>query len=176
MMINVEYQPHLKELARASLLFAEKKPFIMFSVALFNLCIGFFFLAFVIKMYMSGLTLNEILCAVACAVILFGRKPLNQWILLKRMQNSKAIEKPILVEITMNGIVWSGKGLRQGHMAWKDIKYMMETKNGYIMPNAMTKFLWLPFRGFKSTKDIENLQKIIVEKKIVLRVFPKYEC
>lgn len=176
MNIKIEYQPTAKELARASSLFAEKKPFLLFAVGFINIVAIFFLIIFVLKLIFIGLLLNEIIAAIGCFIWFFGRRPFNEWILYQRMKRSIVLAKPITIEVSRNGIVWSGKGLRSGNMSWDQIKYVLEAKNGFVLPNTFTKFLWLPIRGFQSPQDIQDFKTLIIEKKIVHRVFSKWEC
>lgn len=174
--IKIQYQATAKELTRASILFAEKKPFLLYSIGILNLLMGFFLVIFVLKFILSHLTYNELIAALICAAWIFGRRPINEWYLYYKMKHSKVLEKPILIEVSLNGIVWSGKGLRFGHMNWNEIKYVLETENGFIIPNAFTRFLWLPYRGFKSPSDIQTLKDFILDKRIVYRAFPNWKC
>lgn len=176
MLIKVEYQPNAKELTRASLLFAEKKPFLLYTVGFLNLFTGLFLIIFIIKLFVAGLTKHELIASLICAMWIFGRRPLNEWLLYYKMKNSKVLEKPITVEMSLNGIVWSGKGLRFGHMNWTELKYVIEAQNGFILPNTFTRFLWLPYHGFQSPQDIQTLKDFILERQIVYRAFPSWKC
>lgn len=166
MYIRIHYEPSLQELARASSLFIEKKPFIFLTVGFINLIAGLFTLILIFKLYLQGLLANEWLALVGAMLWLWGRRPFSQWLLQRRMKHSRVLHKPITIEISLNGISWSGKGLLAGNIAWQDIKYLLETKNGFIIPNRFSKFLWVPFRGFKSTEHIQQFQSLISEKKI----------
>ncbi len=174
--IKVEYQPTPRELAKASSLYVEKKPLLLVTVGIINIAMGILFALFVLKMVLLTLTFNDWMALIICALWLFGRRPFNEWLLYKRMKNSLVVSKPLIIEISRNGVVWSGKGLRQGHMTWDEIKYILEAQNGFVMPNTFTRFLWLPFRGFNSADDLKILRDLIAEKKIVHRVFPRWVC
>ncbi|MBS0288910.1 MAG: YcxB family protein [Proteobacteria bacterium] len=176
MNIKIEYQPTAKELAKASSLFAEKKPLLLFVVGFINIVLGFFFIIFILKFIKLGLTLQDILALIICTLWLFGRRPFNEWLLRQRMKNSLILNKPITIEVSRNGLVWSGKGLRQGNMTWDQITYILQAKNGFVLPNTFTRFLWLPFRGFSNDDEIEAFKALIKEKEILVRLFPKWEC
>ncbi len=176
MNIKIEYQPNAKELAKASSLYVEKKPLLMFAVGFINIGMAILFTLFVLKLVVLTLTPQDWLALLVCALWLFGRRPFNEWLLYRRMMKSLIISKPIIIEISRNGIVWSGKGLRQGNMTWDQIKYILEAQNGFVLPNTFTRFLWLPFRAFNSPEDLQSLRDLIVEKQLILRVFPKWEC
>ncbi len=147
--IHIQYQPSARELAKASSLFIEKKPLFLYGVGFLNLFIILLLVIMLLKLIVMGLNWNEGIASLGAAVWLFGRRPFNEWLLLKRMQSSKVVEKPISIDISLNGIVWSGKGLSPGNISWSQIKYVMAAKNGFVIPNAFTRFLWLPFRGFR---------------------------
>lgn len=174
--IQVSYQPTPEELAKASSLFIEKKPFLLFTVGLVNFIAGILFLVLIVKMIKLGLNAKEWVALLGGGVWLFGRRPFNEWLLYRRMKNSPIQNQPITVELTGNGIIWSGKSLLKGNMSWKDMKYVFIAKNGFIFPHSGTRFLWLPFRAFLTTNDVDTLKKFIVERGIVVREFPKWEC
>ncbi|MFI4937397.1 MAG: YcxB family protein [Candidatus Berkiellales bacterium] len=176
MLIQIQYDPTAKELVLASSLFVEKKPMLSFMVKLINVFSGFLLLVLLIKLIRMGLLPSEWLAVVAAMVWIWGRKPFNEWLLMQRMKRSPVIGKTLTVEISRNGIVWSGKGLKPGDLDWAYIKYIMEAQNGFILPNQLTQFLWLPFRGFKSPDDIKELREYLNERKIEIRRFPKWRC
>ncbi len=182
MNIKIEYQPTAKELTKASSLFAEKKPFLLYTVGFINIFAGIFLVIFSLTLVVSivnskvSFPIQWLAALAVCFLWLFGRRPFNEWLLYQRMKRSIVLSKPITIEISLNGIVWAGKGLRQGHMTWDQVKYVLEAKNGFVFPNSFTTFLWLPFRAFNSPGDIQDLRNIIIEKKIVHRVFSRWEC
>lgn len=175
MNITIEYEPTAKELANASSLFIEKKPFLLYTVGFINLIAGFVLFIMILKLIMIGLLPNEWLATFGALLWLFGRKPFNEWLLFRRMKQSPVVGRPLKVELSRNGIVWSGKGLIPGHMPWEYIKYIIEAQNGFLVPNNLTQFLWLPSRGFSST-DIDEFKKLLLEKGVVLRSYPKWKC
>ncbi len=176
MNIKIEYEPTAHELTKASSLYAEKKPLLMFAIGFINIGMGLLFAIFLLKLVILGLTPQDWLALSICALWLFGRRPFNEWLLYQRMKRSLVLSRPIIIEISRNGIVWSGKGLRQGHMTWEQVKYILEASNGFVLPNTFTRFLWLPFRGFSSPEELQAMRDIIVEKHIVHRVFPRWTC
>ncbi len=176
MNIKIEYQPTARELAKASSLYVEKKPFLLFTIGIINIFMGILFALFVLKLVLLKLTPQDWAAMLVCGLWLFLRRPFNEWLLYQRMKKSLVVSKPIVIEISMNGIVWSGKGLRPGHMTWDEIKYILEAENGFVFPNTFTRFLWLPFRGFKSPQALQMLRDTIVEKQIVHRVYSKWKC
>ncbi|MBS0286574.1 MAG: YcxB family protein [Proteobacteria bacterium] len=176
MNIKIEYEPTAHELAKASSLFAEKKPLLLYTVGLVNIFMAVLFVIFFLKVLFLPTTLQDLLPLGLCAIWLFGRRPFNEWLLYRRMKKSLVIGKPMIIEISRNGIVWSGKGLRQGQMTWDQIKYILEAQNGFVFPNTFTRFLWVPFRGFNTPDDLQNLRDLIVEKQVVLRVYRRWRC
>lgn len=176
MNIKIEYEPTAKELTKASSLFAEKKPLLLYTVGLVNIFMAVLFVIFFLKVLFLPSNMQDLIPLFICAVWLFGRRPFNEWLLYRRMKKSIVLSKPITIEISRNGVVWSGKGLRQGNMTWDQIKYVMEAQNGFVFPNTFTRFLWVPFRGFASPDDLQNLRDLIVEKQVVLRVYRRWRC
>ena len=174
MKIHIEYEPTPQELGNASALFVEKKPFLLLLVILSNILVGFVVISIAALFFLKlSLTLAQWISLGVGLLWLFGRPYFHKWLLHRRMKNSLVIGKPISIEMTLNGIVWSGKGLRPGAMQWEHIKYIIEVKNGYILPNSFTRFLWIPFRGFESPAFIDTFRKFIIEKRIVLKVYSK---
>jgi hypothetical protein len=177
MNIRIQYQPTAKELAKASILFLEKKPFILVLVTLTNIIVGFVVISLVFLLILQhALALNQWIALSVGLTWLLGRKRMHEWMLFQRMKRSNVLDKEITIEISRNGISWSGKGLVQGNMKWEYVKYILEAKNGFIMPNTFTRFLWLPFRGFASPEYIEEFRALIIEKKVVYKKFPKWQC
>lgn len=176
MEIHVRYQPTAKELMKASSLFVEKKPFFLIIIRAMNVFASIIVLLMILKVIKWGLTPEEIMASITALLWLFGRRPLNEWLLTQRLKNSKILDVPIDITFSLNGITWAGKGLTPGNMSWNEIRSVYEAKNGIIIPNAATRFLWLPFRGFKSPQEITALQQVFDEKKIIRRKYPKWEC
>jgi hypothetical protein len=175
MNIIIEYEPTAVELAKASSLFVEKKPFLLYTVGFINIVAGLILVILILKLLSMGLLPNEWLAAIGAILWLFARKPFNEWLLLKRMKQSLVVGKPLKVELSRNGVVWSGKGLIPGHMPWEQIKYILEAQNGFLLPNNLTQFLWLPIRGF-SAENLSQFKELLIEKNVVLRSYPKWKC
>lgn len=176
MNINVQYEPTAQELAKACSLFVEKKTFLSFMVGLINIVAFLLLCIMFLKLYFVGLLPTEWLGLLGGLAWLFGRRPFNEWLLSKRMQKSPVIGKTINVEISRNGIVWSGQGLRAGNLPWQLLKYVLLAQNGFVLPNNLTQFLWLPFRGFTSPMEIEALKNLLQEKNIPLKKYPRWRC
>lgn len=176
MHIQVNYEPTATELANASLLFVEKKPFLLIVVGIINLLASLLIIIMILKVITQGLHPNEWLALIGGSLWLFARRPLNRWLLTRKMRKSPAIDKPVSIDITLNGIVWSGKGLQPGKMPWENIRYLLVAQNGFILPHNFSQFLWLPYRGFAFTEKIDEFEATLKEKKILLRRFPKWVC
>ncbi len=176
MEIHVNYQPTAKELMKASSLFVEKKPFFLLIIRAMNVFATIIVLLMIVKVTQFGITPEETMAGMTALLWLFARRPLNEWLLTQRLKKSKILDVPINVTLSLNGITWAGKGLAPGNMPWEHIRYVFEAKNGIIIPNAATRFLWLPFRGFKSPQQITELQQLFDDKKIIRRKYPKWEC
>ena len=176
MNITIFYQPNALELAKASSLFIEKKPLLYFMIGFLNIATALFLLIFIIKLVVMGLTLQESIAALVFGLWLFGRKPFHQWLLYLRMKASPVIHHPIKIEISRNGIVWSGKGLRSGNIRWEEIKMLIEVQNGFLLPNTFIKFLWLPFRGFQAPAQLQDFRTLIKEKQILIKLYNNVAC
>lgn len=176
MEIHTSYQPTIKELVKAGSLFIEKKPFFLLTIQIMNVFAIVILALIILKLFKFGLTPEEWMAMITGLAWLFGRRPFNEWLLFQRMKSNKVLEYPIKVVISLNGLMWEGKGLATGHMPWEQIRYIMEAKNGFLIPNVSTRYLWLPFRSFKSSDDLSEFRSLLNEKKIIRRAFPKWEC
>lgn len=176
MNLNVQYKMDAPSLANASFIFTEKKPLLLIAMGAFNFFAFLFFGIMVIKLFMLGLNLNEALVLFVFFMWLFFRKPFTKWIYLRRVNKSNIVGKTIQIEISRNGIIWAGEGLKTDHLAWQHIRYILELKNGFIVPYSMTRFIWVPNAGFKSKLQIEKFKNLIIEKKVPLRTYPKLSC
>jgi hypothetical protein len=177
MLITNEYTPDPEEFAKASFIFLEKKPILAIMIGVLNIfaVLLFFLIATKIAITISA-TVQESFALLFSAFWIFGRKPLNLWLFKRRMQASLSLKSPIKIEISLNGIAWNGQKLRPGSISWRDLKWVMQVKNGYIIPNHMTRFLWIPNHGFTSQHDSIEFNKLLIEKQIPLRVYDKWEC
>jgi len=170
MHIQVEYLTAAPELAHASIAFLEKKPFVRALILLSNAIVCFVALALLLLFsVMHTLNLSQWVALLTAGLWLFGRKPLHTWVLSRRMHQATTIGKVLIVSLSQNGITWSGRGLVPGNMAWKDLKYLVRTREGFILPQSFTRFLWLPFHGFSSPEDIAAFNDFIQTQPIVLR-------
>ncbi|MCS5707406.1 hypothetical protein CC99x_000665 [Candidatus Berkiella cookevillensis] len=176
MNIKIQYIIDGLSLARASFIFSEKKPFILYSIGFFNIIAALFSVIMITKGLLLNLTQQELILLIVMLLWLFARKPLVRWIFKRKMKKINTIGKTMVIEISRNGIMWSGEGIKTGHLAWQYISYILEIKNGFIIPYSVNRFLWLPNTGFKSKLQIEKIKTLIIEKHVPLRVYPKLEC
>lgn len=175
--IRIHYEPNAEELVRTSSLFLEKKPIFFYGIGFLNIAM-FLLLAIMFAKLVSPLRLNmnEWIVSIVCIFWLFGRKRFNEWLLYRKMLRARIVGKPITIDISYNGIIWSGKGLSPGDMTWEQVKYVFEVQNGFIFPDTFTRFLWVPFRGFESPADIDTLKHCLADKKIKIRAFKNVVC
>lgn len=176
MNMKIEYQANAQELSRASSLYMENQPFLRVTILFMNFAVSIMLILVLCKIAFIGFNINDVVALIGGSLWLFARRPINDWILLRRMRKSPIIDKAMTIEISLNGIVWEGKGLIPGKISWDQVKAVLETQNGFILYNTFTRFLWVPFRGFQSSEQIEALQALIREKKITHRLFANYLC
>lgn len=176
MILNCEYKMDALPLANASFVFTEKKPLLMFAMGAFNIFAVFLFGIMFIKLVMMGLNPNEWIILLLFGAWLFLRKPIAKKVYLRRVKKSNLVDKTIHIEISRNGIVWSGEGLKTNHIAWKHIQYALELKNGYIIPFSMVRFIWIPNAGFKSKLQIDKFKNLIIDKQVPIRSYTKISC
>jgi hypothetical protein len=177
MQINITYEPTAKELVKASSLFIEKKPFMFYSIGFINIFAWFILAILILKLLVEKtLTPNEGLASVTACVWLFARRPVSEAILNAKMKGSFILNNPLTIDISLNGLAWHGKRIRSESIKWTDITFAFEAKNGFIIPNAFSRFLWLPFRGFQSADEINAFRQMLVDRNIDIKIFPKWEC
>lgn len=177
MQISVSYELTAKELARASALFIEKKPFMRYSIGFLN---GFACVILAIlllkALFIHNMLPNEILAGIGACAWLFGRRPFSEWLLLQRMKRSLLLNTHVTVDVSLNGISWSGKRIVTASLKWNDFSYALEAQNGFVLPTGRSQFLWIPFRGFSSSTDLERFRETLNEHKIVLQTYPQWIC
>lgn len=177
MQISITYEPTAKELVKASSLFIEKKPFMFYSIGFINIFAWFILAILILKLVVAKtLTPNEGLASVTACVWLFARRRVSEAILNSKMKGSFILNNPLTIDISLNGLAWYGKRIRSESMKWSDITFAFEAKNGFIIPNAFSRFLWLPFRGFQSPDEINAFRQMLVDRNIAIKTFPKWEC
>lgn len=176
MNIKIQYTIDEVSLARASFFFSEKKPFVLYTIGFFNIIAYLFAAIMLAKGILLNLNLQELTLLAIMIIWLFARKPFARWVFKRKMKKLNTIGKTMTIEISRNGIMWSGEGIKTGHLAWQYISYILEIKNGFIIPYSVNRFLWLPHTGFKSKLQIEKIKTLIIDKHVPLRVYPKLEC
>lgn len=177
MNISVSYEPSAKELANASALFVEKKPFMRYSIGFLNGFAWVILAIIVVKaLFVHSFLPNELLACFGACLWLFGRRPFNNWLLLQRMKRSLLINTQVNINISLNGVSWSGKRIVTASLRWNDFSYAFEAKNGFVIPAGGSQFLWVPFRGFAASTDINAFRETLQEHNIALHAYPKWEC
>lgn len=176
MNIELTYEPTVDELTKASSLFIEKKPFLKVAVMVMNVVAIILILLTIAKFWLLSLTAQDASTVIIALLWIFGRKPFNEWLLRRKMKKSLVVNKPITIALSNNGIVWKGETLKSGNLNWAHVAYLIEAKNGFILPYSGTKFLWIPFRAFKDNHAAEDIRSFLNERHITLRRFPKWAC
>lgn len=176
MNITVRYEIDAKAMANASFIYSEKKPMVLYGVGLINIFAYLLAGIMLLKWILIGATFQELIVLLLMCLWLFGRKPLTRAVFRSKMKKINTIGKTIVIELTRNGVAWQGEGIKQGHLAWQHISYILALKNGYIIPYSLNRFLWLPHTGFKSKLQIEKIKTLIEDKHVPLREYPKLGC
>lgn len=172
-----EYTPDPQELSKASLIYLEKKPLLQIIIFIVNLFAILFFLLICVKIAITlSIAWQEIIALLFTGFWIFGRKPFNLWLFKRRMNESVSLKSPIKIEITLNGIAWSGQRLKKGSIPYDDLKWVLRVKNGFIIPSHISRFLWLPDHGFKDHTNEKQFFEFLVEKNIPLRIYDEWEC
>lgn len=176
MKISITYEPNAKELANASFLFIENRPFIRFTIGFINIFAYLILFILLFELYHNHEWLpNEALAFAGVLFWLWIRRPLTRLILRLRMKSYYLLNMPLTIDVSLNGIAWSGKRVKSESLTWDQVKSVLESKNGFVIPNAFSKFLWIPFRGFQSQQDIEAFRQMLRDKSVAIKTFPKWD-
>lgn len=152
------------------MVFMERKPLLRLSVTFFNVLTSLFALIMIAKAWLlKTVTWQEAGMVLFCLLWLFGRKPFTQMMLIRKMRNQTRHNNPLELSISKNGIVWTGKGIRQGSVSWQHIKKIYVLRNGYIVPCHLAKFLWIPLKEFHSKEDRKLFENYCAELNIKLK-------
>lgn len=125
------------------------------SVILFNFIGCLYILLVGLKAGLGlGVSAAEIGLLTFCIAWVFGRKFLTRKMLKARLKHSGDKARGVYINVSSNGIIWGGEGLKQGHLAWQEVDHVIKTLNGFIIGTKVAKFLWCPFEGFdKGAKE-----------------------
>lgn len=168
-MITVNYQPNANQLAKASLLFIEKKPILQIAILFLNIMAVLLTGLALLKFMLPGLTMEELGMTFVCIFWIFARKPISLWFIARKIKKDPTKTKAIEIVLSKNGIVWSGEGLQNGQLAWKYVPYIIKAEQGYILPSSLTRFLWLPLSCFKSPHEIKEFQGLLTETRVKVK-------
>lgn len=153
-MINLEYTTTPQETSQTTLLFLSNRPLValLFSVMKFTcilLCLGFAYTA-----YHKALRPQDVVSVITAIIWLFYYKTINRWVIKSTLKARKFNDVTYQLKIDDQSILCRFKGDNLQYIEWKKLKYILNTKDGYIIPltgmfNA-GKFLWLPLRAFST--------------------------
>lgn len=174
MNIQLHYQTSPETLARASLIFLEQKWLMWLSIHFFNALALFLMVVLTLKLIlMQHLTLQECGSFIIAVFWFFGRRPMTHKILTKRMTKDLAHTKGTQITLSKNGIAWGGQGIKQDSLKWNQIPRFFRTRNGYIIPARMTRFIWIPHAAFKGLSERKEFEKYAQDMNISIKRIKK---
>lgn len=176
MNIQVRYTIDAPTMAKASFIYTEKKPFVLYGVGFVNIFAFLLFGIMLLKGILLSLNGQEFAILACMGLWLFARKPVSRYIFHRKMKKLNTLDKVMSIDISRNGIVWQGEGIKPGHLAWQHVSYILQLNNGFIVPYSLNRFLWIPYSGFKSKLQVEKIQNLIKDKQVPIRHYPKYSC
>lgn len=172
-MISLEYTMNQQETADATLNFLSNRPFlnIMFIIMRYScilLCFGF-----IITLY-QGNTRPEDFVAVFMAISwLIFYKNINRRIIKAALKGRKFDTMQRTVKFDDKGIFCQGSMTMPIDIAWKKLKHVLKTQNGYIIPLTgfayAGKFFWVPYRAFTNQADEQQFLEYINKFKLKIK-------
>lgn len=169
MNIHLSYEPTAVELTQASIIYLEKKPLVRIVFRIVNIFSIIVLALLVLKIMLTKtVTSDEGLAAMGAFSWLFGRSPLIRTLFLTRLKRSPLTRTMLRIDISLNGIAWSGTHVKNDGLQWNALRYILETPEGFILPYTPSQFLWLPFRGFTSTESIQEFRTFAQSRHIAL--------
>ena len=154
-MINLSFTPKPRALIKASFLLIEQQFFLKYTVLLLNLMTGLLISIYLLKLFIQGLIFKEILLFTFSCLWIFLRKPLNLKILKYNTLNHPSLRCKLNIQLSKNGIIWSGKKIKKGQLDWRQVTKIYQTKVEYILPLAGNRVLWIPKYAFNDSELAE---------------------
>lgn len=176
MNLSFSYLTEPKEFAEASLIFVETKPVLKFLLLLMNIAIFCLLILITFKGYKVGLEPQEWSMILMIVLWLFGRKKFNRWVFFKKFNKQTFDKQTLNLNFSRNGLIWSGEKFAKGEVNWSQIKYVIELKNGFILPVSGTQFLWLPERVFEPVEQKQSLIDLIREMNVPIKSYLQRAC
>lgn len=176
MTLSFSYLTEPKEFAHASFIFIETKPVLKFLVLLVNIAVIFILLLLGVKGYKVGLEPQEWFMTVMILLWLFARRRFNRWIFIKKFNKQLFSQQTLNLDFSRNGLIWFGEKFTKGEAHWGQIKYVLQVKNGFILPISPTQFLWLPERVFESAVQKQSLIDLLTEMNIKIKSYTQWVC
>ncbi len=170
MNIQLNFTPKSDSLAKASMLYLEKKPIIGISIWLLNGLCFLVALALCLKWGLTGQMFgSDILVFIVAILWLGARRSMILWMLQKRLKNNQAITLPLRINLSSNGISWGGDKLQSGSVQWDKITRIFKMNNGYVLPVSGTRFIWTPLSAYKD-EQVKVFEAFCVKKNIEIKL------
>lgn len=172
-MINVEYTMQKQETVKATLDFLSNRPFlsIMFfcmKVSCIILCLGFAF-----SVYTKVARPEDFVAALFAVIWLFYYKAINRWVIGNTLKHRKFDLSAQKYTIDQKSIACMLQSKNPFNIEWKKIKYILQNKDGYIIPltgfSNAGKFLWFPKRGFQNPNMEQEFIDIVQQLKLRIK-------
>jgi hypothetical protein len=173
-MITVEYQPNVNEMTKATLDFLECRPLIKTMTLLMKICCFIMGVAYILKATANILNLHDMLVILFVLTWLFGQRSINNFILKRNLTRKKIHQTTNKFYLHQHKILWqTTTDNKQTEQRWKQIKYIYQNKDGYIIPaigakNA-GKFIWLPKRGFNNLRAENDFLDLLKQLGIIIK-------
>lgn len=160
MNIQLQYKASPETLARASMIFLEQKWLMWIAIQGFNILAVFLMIVLPTAWFVfRDINIQEIITLLLSGFWLFGRRPMTERFLAKRMHKDIAHTKGTQISLSKNGIAWGGPGVKQDSLAWPHVRFIIRVRNGYIVPARITRFIWLPDEAFEDKAKRKVFEK-----------------
>lgn len=164
MNIRLNYSVDPKELARASVDFLDKRPFIKLLKISMNCCCILAIIALFLKMREGVADKQDFIFVMIVSTWMFMYKLISYGIILFVAKMSKNSVKEVSYELDASKLQLQNKGKLLNKQSWKQLKKIYKNSSGYIVPFVgMTnggKFAWLPKKSFAIDEEEQFISHI----------------
>lgn len=171
-MLEIKYTATPETTAKVTLDFLSNRPFVSAMFKFMQISCMFLCLGFAINVYNHAVQPKDYMALSTAVIWLLFYKKINRWLIKNNLKHRKFNQLDYVYKIDEQSIFCTVNNKVPHHITWKKLKYILQTKDGYILPmtgftNA-GKFLWLPFQSLENNNAEETFLNLV--KKFKLKV------
>ena len=173
-MIKIEYQPDIKDLAKATITYIENNLVIKTAIIAMNISCWMVCLAYTLKFATSTLVTSDGYAVVFALLWIIFRRIINEKALLFILKKKKINQYTNKINIGKKRISWINTANHMKHLLWKNLQVIYKTKKGYIIPKVLdaplnSTFIWIPKSSFNDKNTESEFLDIIKLNNIKLK-------